>query len=443
MRSFGPMISSETFARYAAMRVPRYTSYPTAPNFAAAVDASDYRQWLRTLGGSSIVSVYLHIPFCRQMCWYCGCHTSVTRRQPPVSRYVETLVREIRLVESEMQGRPKIGHLHWGGGSPTLLAPADIDKIRDALAEAFVIDPLAENAVEVDPRTLTEPLAGAFGRAGVNRASVGVQSFDPVVQSAINRIQGYSTVAAAVAMLREHGIPGINFDLIYGLPFQTRQSCLDTVEQALQLQPNRLSVFGYAHVPSFKPHQRKIDEAALPGPAERQKQAGVIADALTSAGYRQIGLDHFALPGDSLAIASERGLLHRNFQGYTTDRCSDLIAFGASAIGRLPQGFVQNATRIPDYERRIGEGRLATVRGCRISDDDSRRAAIIEQLMCNYRAQLGAVDAPIERLEADGLIRRSGSWIEVTEQGRPLVRAVAAAFDSYLPSSNATHVAAV
>lgn len=295
------------------------------------------------------------------------------------------------------------------------------------------------------PKTpsLTEPLATAFARAGVNRASLGVQSFDPVVQAAINRVQSFSTTAAAVTMLRERGVPGINFDLIHGLPLQTMQSCLDTVEQALKLQPDRLSVFGYAHVPSFKPHQRKIDEAALPGLAGRQEQTGAIAAALTAAGYRQIGLDHFALPGDSLAIASEQGLLHRNFQGYTTDHCSDLIALGASAIGRLPHGFVQNAAKIPDYERRIGDGRLATVRGCRISIEDSRRAAIIEQLMCNYRAQVGSVAATLGTLEADGLIRRSGDWVEVTDEGRPLVRAVAAAFDTYLPSSAATHVAAL
>ncbi|WP_155262833.1 oxygen-independent coproporphyrinogen III oxidase [Sphingomonas segetis] len=437
------MIPPDTFARYAAMRVPRYTSYPTAPNFSAAIDGTEYRRWLRSLNGGSTVSVYVHIPFCREMCWYCGCHTTVTRRQPPVSRYVDSLVREIRLVSSELRSQLKIGHLHWGGGSPTLLTPRDVGKIRAALADAFQFDPLAENAVEVDPRTLTEPLAQAFGHAGVNRASLGVQSFDGIVQAAINRIQSFSTTAAAVDILRSQGVPGINFDLIYGLPFQTVESCLDTVEQALKLQPDRFSVFGYAHVPSFKPHQRKIDEAALPDNSARQAQATAIAQALVAAGYRQIGLDHFALPGDSLAIAAGRGRLHRNFQGYTTDRCPDLIAFGASAIGRLPQGFVQNAAKIPDYERRIGDGRLATVRGCPINDEDSRRAAIIEQLMCNFRAHLGTVDVAVDHLQADGLIRRSGSWIEVTDEGRPLVRAVAAAFDTYLPSSSAAHVAAV
>jgi oxygen-independent coproporphyrinogen-3 oxidase len=437
------MISPDVFARYAAMRVPRYTSYPTAPNFSPAIDGTEYRRWLRSLDCGSSVSIYLHIPFCRQMCWYCGCHTTVTRRQPPVSRYVDSLVKEIGMIASELQERPKVGHLHWGGGSPTLLTPNDVLRTREALAQAFAFDPLAESAVEVDPRTLTEPLARAFARAGVNRASVGVQSFDPRVQAAINRAQSFSTTDAAVQMLRDCGIPGINFDLIYGLPFQTVQSCIDTVEQALKLQPDRLSVFGYAHVPSFKAHQRKIDESALPGPQARADQAEAIARALMAAGYRQIGLDHFALPGDSLALAAERGLLHRNFQGYTTDRCANLIAFGASAIGRLPQGFVQNATKIPDYERHIQEGRLATVRGCRVNEEDSRRADIIEQLMCNYRAQVGCVDAPLRALEADGLIRRSGDWIEVTDEGRPLVRAVAAAFDNYLPSSTAMHVAAV
>lgn len=437
------MISPETFARYAAMRVPRYTSYPTAPNFSASIDQAEYRRWLRQLPADEPVSLYLHIPFCREMCWYCGCHTSVSRRQAPVSLYVAALVREIGLVASELGSRLRTGHVHWGGGSPTLLAAEDVALIHDALEGGFSLDPLAENAVEVDPRTLTAELASAFGRAGVNRASLGVQSCDPEVQAAINRVQSFQTVAAAVRLLRERGIPAINFDLIYGLPLQTVRSCLDTVEQALRLQPDRLAVFGYAHVPSFKPHQRKIDETALPGAAERHEQAQAIAAALTGAGYRQIGLDHFALPGDSLSSAAEDGVLHRNFQGYTTDPCKVLLGLGASAIGRLPQGFVQNATRIPDYEGRIAGGEFATARGCRIGEEDERRSAIIEDLMCNYRAEIGGVDADLERLEADGLIRRSGDLIEIAEEARPLVRTVAAAFDAYLPTSQARHVTAV
>ncbi len=443
IRSFTDMISPETYARYAQMPVPRYTSYPTAPNFSAGVDGTIYGSWLRSIGEGSRISVYLHVPFCRQMCWYCACHTTVTRRQAPVSRYVDTLVREIELVSERMRSRPTIGHLHWGGGSPTLLTPADVAKLREAVEAAFRIDHSAENAVEVDPRTLTYQLARALGLAGVNRASLGVQSFDPVVQQAINRVQSFSTTDAAVTMLRTSGIPAVNLDLIYGLPFQTVASCLDTVEQALRLQPDRLSVFGYAHVPSFKAHQRKISEHALPGAAERQAQASAIARALTSAGYRQIGIDHFALPGDTLAVAAEQGTLRRNFQGYTTDKCASLIGFGASAIGHLSEGFVQNATKIRDYERRIAEGRLATVRGCMTTPEDVRRAEVIEQLMCTYRADVASVDAPLDQLEEDGLIRRSGNRIEVTDEGRPLVRTVAAAFDTYLPSSTATHVTAV
>lgn len=443
IRSFTDMISPETFARYARMPVPRYTSYPTAPNFSAGVDGTLYGSWLRSIDEDSRVSVYLHVPFCRQMCWYCACHTTVTRRQAPVGRYVDTLVREIELVSNRMRARPTIGHFHWGGGSPTLLTPLDIAKLRAAIEAAFRIDPSAENAVEVDPRTLTYEVARALGLAGVNRASIGVQSFDPVVQQAINRVQSFSTTAAAVAMLRSSGVPAINLDLIYGLPFQTVSSCVETVGEALKLQPDRLSVFGYAHVPSFKAHQRKISEEALPGPAARQAQAAAIARVLTAAGYRQIGIDHFALPGDSLALAAEQGALRRNFQGYTTDRCGELIGFGASAIGRLSQGFVQNATKIPDYERRIADGRLATVRGCRTTPEDVRRADVIEQLMCNYGADVSSIDAPLDDLEKDGLIRRSGSRIEVTDEARPLVRAIAAAFDTYLPSSTATHVTAV
>jgi oxygen-independent coproporphyrinogen-3 oxidase len=437
------MISPDTFERYAALRVPRYTSYPTAPHFSPAVDQIAYRSWLRQLPRDESVSLYLHIPFCREMCWYCGCHTTVTRRKSPVSRFAAILMKEINLLAAAVGRKLKVGHLHWGGGSPTLLSPDDVALIRGTLKDRFVLDPLAENAVEIDPRTLTPELASAFAHAGVNRASLGVQSFDRHVQEAINRVQPFETVATGMRMLRERGIPRINFDLIYGLPFQSVQSCLETVELALRLQPDRFSVFGYAHVPSFKPHQRKIDESALPDPAERHEQAKAIASALMVRGYRQIGLDHFALPGDSLAVAADKGTLHRNFQGYTSDTCRTLLGFGASAIGRLPNGFVQNATRIPDYERRVAAGQLATVRGYELTSDDRRRASIIEQLMCDYRADISGIDVPLEQLEAEGLIRRRGEMVEVVEDARPLVRAVAAAVDAKLPTSAVSHVTAV
>ncbi len=437
------MIAPEIFARYAQMRVPRYTSYPTAPHFSAAVDEAEYRSWLGALPSDRPVSVYLHIPFCREMCWYCGCHTSVTRRDAPISRYVAALAREIELVAAAIGPRLTLGHVHWGGGSPTLLSPAHVALVHAALKKRFDLDLLAESAVEIDPRTLTPELATAFARSGVNRASIGVQSLDPTVQKAINRVQSFATTAAAVRMLRDSGIPAINFDLIYGLPFQSVQSCLDTVDQALRLQPDRLAVFGYAHVPSFKPHQRRIDESALPDSAERQEQAKAIAAAIMDRGYRRIGLDHFALPGDSLAIAAENGTLHRNFQGYTTDACRTLIGFGASAIGRLANGFVQNATRIPDYERRIASACLAVVRGYELSSDDRRRATIIEQLMCDFRADVAGIDAPLQQLETEGLILRRGEIVELVEDARPLVRAVASLFDGKLHASTVRHVTAV
>lgn len=437
------ILSPELLARYGAMNVPRYTSYPTAPNFRPAGDDSGHRQHLQNLPGEPL-SIYLHIPFCRQMCWYCGCHTTVVRRNAPVARYVASMAGEIRRVGSLIGWRPIASHLHWGGGTPTLLPADAITALDRRLRQAFAFAPDMEIGLEADPRTLDRDIAKAFVDSGVNRVSLGVQTFDPAVQKAIHRVQPYDQVESAVRLFRDLGVGGMNFDLIYGLPLQTLDSCRDTVRRALELRPDRLAVFGYAHVPSFKPHQRNIREDDLPATAERHEQAQAIAEELLAAGYRQIGLDHFALPGDALELAARNGRLHRNFQGYTTDGCRTLVGLGASAISRFAGGFVQNATRIPDYQHKLAGGGLATGRNCPISDDDARRAAIIEQLMCNYRADIGAeTPAGIAELERDGLIRRVGSVIEVRDEARPLVRTVAAAFDSYLPQTTARHVTAV
>ena len=437
------MISPETFARYAAMRVPRYTSYPTAPQFSPDIGSGEYRRWLQAVPSNEPLSVYLHIPFCREMCWYCGCHTTVTRRREPIERYVAALSSEIREVSGELREEVQIGHLHWGGGSPTLLPESAIEQLSRQLRDRFSFRPDAEIAVEVDPRTLTRSVAGAFAAAGINRASLGVQSFDPVVQKAINRVQSFDVTRSAVDLLRTSGVRGLNFDLVYGLPFQSVSSCLSSVERALELRPDRLSIFGYAHVPSFKPHQRKIDERALPAEQERHEQFRQMAQLLVQHGYLQLGLDHFALPADPLARAAAEGRLRRNFQGYTVDSCPTLIGLGASAIGQLSDGFVQNSARIPDYEARIAVDGLATTRGCAFTGEDRRRGAVIEQLMCNYEAEIGNLTAPLAALEADGLISRDGTRIKVAEQARPLVRTVAAAFDAYLARSGATHAPAV
>lgn len=448
-------LSPALLKRYADARLPRYTSYPTAPNFSAVIGEADYCSWLGALPPKS-ASLYVHVPFCAAMCWYCGCHTTVAAREAPVDRYVQSLHQEIELVAGAVAWPLTVNHLHFGGGTPTLMQPMQMRAIVDDLRNRFDFDRDAEVAIEIDPRTLSDGMAETLGACGFNRASLGVQSFDPAVQRAINRVQSFEQTETAVRSLRCNGIGRINFDLIYGLPHQNVQSCLDTVEQALALAPDRLAVFGYAHVPAFKPHQRKIDGEALPDWESRFAQSRAIAQALVGAGYVEIGLDHFALPGDPLAEAAAAGRLHRNFQGYTIDAAEVLIGLGASSIGRLPQGFVQNEVRIPDYRRRVAEGRLPTVRGYRFAGDDRLRSAVIERLMCDHAVDLAAVCEPfgadpaslirkgsLRALIADGLVTVQGARVAVTPLARPLVRSVAAAFDAHLDQAGDRHSRAV
>ena len=340
-------------AIYGEERLPRYTSYPTAPHFTSAIGPETYARWLAELPAGASASLYLHVPFCREMCWYCGCHTQIVRRDELIVGYQRTLLREIGLAAETIGRRIKVEHIHFGGGTPTIMAPEAFAELMAVMRQKFFVLPSAEIAVEIDPRTLTADMVEAMRLSGVNRASLGVQSFDPVVQRAINRVQSFEQTAAVVEMLRRAGIEGINFDLIYGLPHQTVASCLDTVRRSLALAPDRFSVFGYAHVPDFKKHQRMINAAVLPDGLARHDQACAIANALKEAGYVQIGLDHFARPGDSMAVAYEQRTLRRNFQGYTTDTSETLLGFGASAIGHLPQGYVQNEVQIGAYAQSI------------------------------------------------------------------------------------------
>lgn len=443
--------------RYGEERLPRYTSYPTAPQFSALIKQDTYATWLESLGGDTTASLYLHIPFCRSMCWYCGCHTTIAQRDAPILDYLDTLRREIKLVADRLTQPLPVHHIHFGGGTPTIMEPAEFKNVVRLLRQRFPLAPGAEVAVEIDPRTLTPSMTSALGEAGVNRASLGVQSFDPVVQRAINRVQSVEQTAKATAGLRVAGVTGINFDLIYGLPHQTVLSCVETVMRCLEMRPDRFSVFGYAHVPSFKKHQRKIDEAALPNGVARHAQAEATAHALTGAGYRRIGLDHYALPGDTMVKAQEDGMLHRNFQGYTTDPSDVLIGFGASAIGRLAQGYVQNEVVLGRYAERIYRGEFATAKGYALSSDDRLRAELIERIMCDFGVDLGQVcrthgTSPhtllgslpkLEALERDGIIRLDGTVLEVTDDARSLVRSVASAFDAYLGSSGRSHSRAV
>lgn len=431
---------------YRDERLPRYTSYPTAPHFGADVDAQSYEGWLRQLPARTTTSLYLHVPFCRSMCWYCGCHTTVALRDGPIVDYLAALRREIALVAEQLSAPLDVRHVHFGGGTPTILEPADFVGLVALLRQQFAIHPQAEIAVEIDPRRLGKTMTEALALAGVNRASLGVQSFDPTVQKAINRIQSVEQTAGVVTGLRGAGIGAVSFDLIYGLPKQTLQSCLDTIEQCLAMRPDRFSIFGYAHVPEFKKHQRRIATADLPGGEERHEQAQAMTESLAAAGYVSIGLDHFALPDDPMALALSQGRLRRNFQGYTTDPCEALIGFGASAIGRLPQGYVQNEVVIGRYAEHVAGGALPVAKGYRLTAEDRLRAELIERVMCDLSVDIDAVCAhhpvapevlvpalrKLDQLAREGVIDFDGSRVLLPEDARLFVRKVASVFDAHL-----------
>jgi oxygen-independent coproporphyrinogen-3 oxidase len=429
---------------YAAAAVPRYTSYPTALNF-TDIDGETYGRWLRGIDDCEPMSVYLHVPFCRELCWYCGCATEVNRRPERVEAYARALGLEIDLVARAADGAPEIGHLHFGGGTPTQLAPNDFLRLVGLLDRSFRFAPDAEIAVEVDPRTLDSAMVEAFAAAGVNRVSLGVQDIDPDIQQAIHRIQPLETVLDAVDLLRAAGIGRISMDMIYGLPGQTERHVRATARAIAGAGAGRVSVFGYAHVPWFRKHQKAIDEAKLPDGPARFDQMLAAADELQSAGYLNIGFDHFASPTDGLALAASSGRLRRNFQGYTDDQSTTLLGFGASAIGNLPGGYAQNAAATNDWMKRVEEGALPVVRGCAITAEDRLRRALIEEVMCtggvdaaaicsDHGAEAGAVaDAfwRLERLRLDGLVilDRERLQVRATPLGRLYLRNIAACFD--------------
>ncbi|MGO4525403.1 oxygen-independent coproporphyrinogen III oxidase [Microvirga sp. 2MCAF35] len=445
-------MTPELIARY-DQRVPRYTSYPTAPYFKPDVSAETYASWLSELAPDRPVSLYLHVPFCAELCLYCGCNTAVTRSYKAVAAYVDCLEREIDLVARHLPGRMAVAHVHWGGGTPTILSPDDLRRISRHLDEAFEIRQDAEIAVEIDPRTITPEHVKALAASGLNRASLGVQDFDPRVQETIRRVQSFEQTARVASWLREAGVSGLNLDLMYGLPYQSVESVKRSVDLALKLDPDRIALFGYAHVPWMKRHQALLPEASLPDSVARVEQREAAAEAFIRAGYVQIGLDHFAKPGDPMAVRQRDGRLHRNFQGYTTDEATALIGFGTSSIGSLPQGYIQNAPTTVAYREAVLKGQLPIVRGVALSDDDRLRRAIIERLMCDFSVDLDEVAsefrsgtdgfAPeidaIDDLARDGLVIRDGLTLSIPDEGRALVRNVCAVFDRYLESGAQRH----
>lgn len=439
------------------LRVPRYTSYPTAPHFNDTVDGAVYKKWLSELSPDTPLSLYFHIPFCDEMCWFCGCYTKIVKRYDPVKEYLDALLAEVDLVADALPGRFKASHLHWGGGSPTMLKGEDWMAIMTKLRERFDVTDDAEIAVELDPRTATEEYVSELEQAGVNRASIGVQSYEPKVQEAINRIQPYETTKQVIEWLRKHSVSRINMDLMYGLPFQDTDEISRMVDMTVDLQPNRIALFGYAHVPWMKSHQKLIKEETLPDAAERWEQFTLAVNRLKELGYVQIGFDHFAHPDDPMASAVEEGSLHRNFQGYTTDTAPAMLGFGASAIGYMPQGYIQNQQPLKAYSQSIYSGILPVARGIALSTADSLRRDIIERIMCDltvdldeackaYDAKLDDFASALEKLTPlaeDDICHIDGNRITVTETGRPFVRLVASAFDEYFSQGEGRHSKAV
>ena len=435
--------------------VPRYTSYPTAPNFSTAVDADVFGSWLSSLPGAAALSLYLHVPFCRELCHYCGCHTKATLRDEPIIAYARRLAEEVALVASRT-GRRKVTHIHWGGGTPSILDTRQLQLIADKLAHHFDLSAIREHAIELDPRYVTQELATALRDIGVNRASLGVQDFSEHVQQAAGRIQPFDTVRKAVDTLNDFDIKRINIDLMYGLPKQTVADVRRTARLAHTLQPQRVAVFGYAHVPWFRPQQRLIADADLPSSPERLAQAEAAHETLVQFGYRPVGLDHYARPDDQLVAKS--GRLQRNFQGYTDDDADALVGLGASAISRLPQGFAQNVPAVGNYSRAIADGKLATAKGIELSDDDRLRGHIIERLMCDMAVDLDAVAdeagldvdtdfadeiEALQPFQDNGSVLIDGRRIRITESGRPYMRLVASVFDTYLAQAKSRHSMAV
>lgn len=437
--------------------VPRYTSYPTAPHFGEKVDCGKYAQWLGELRSGQDISLYIHIPYCDRLCWFCACHTKHTLKYEPITAYLAALYEEIAKVGSLVGAGAKVTAVHFGGGSPTMLMPADMIELMGRLRAAFAFSDDVEISVEMDPNDLDEQRYDALAAIGMTRASLGVQDFDPKVQQTINRIQTFEHTAGVVEAVRARGVHSVNCDLLYGLPYQTLDSLERTVSDIISLDPDRIALFGYAHVPWMKKHQQMIPEAALPDVEARYEQMTRAAEMLVAAGYQPIGIDHFAKPSDRLAVAARNGKLRRNFQGYTDDAAEALIGLGASSIGQLPQGYVQNMPATGEYQKMaLAEG-VCVVRGVELSEDDLLRAHVIEQIMCNFGFDFSEVRTIFPKAaetviaearvftagNRDGLCSIEGERFQLTEIGRPFARSVAAVFDAYFSNGKGRHSIAV
>lgn len=425
-------------------RVPRYTSYPTAPHFKPAVGAADFTSWVQAIPAGSAISLYMHVPFCRRLCWFCACRTQGTQSDAPVRAYADVLLAELALLRAHLAPGVTLSRLHWGGGTPTLMPPDMMRRVAGAVFDAFPLAPGAEFSVEIDPNEIDEARMDALAESGLTRASIGVQDFDPAIQQTIGRDQSFEVTAEAVRMIRERGIASLNTDILYGLPHQTPQKIAESIQKLMALSPDRIALYGYAHVPWMAKRQVMIPDAALPDAQARLKLFEVARDLLVADGYDEIGIDHFARPGDGLATAQKAGLLRRNFQGYTDDQAQVLVGMGASSISRFPQGYAQNAPATGAHVKAIREGRFSTTRGHVFSAEDIWRARMIEALMCDFEIRadefirahgftadsLAALFAPIKDHFGD-MVTVDSRGLSIPERGRPLTRMVARMLDAY------------
>lgn len=431
---------------------PRYTSYPTAPQFGAQFDESLLRDYIRRSNSEPLprrLSLYLHIPYCFSPCFYCGCNRIITRDPARGQRYVDSLVREVELVGRQFDRDRDVVQLHLGGGTPNFLRPAQLRELVESIGLHFHVSILSQRdfSIELDPRCVRDGDIEAYAQMGFNRASLGVQDFDPEVQRAVNRIQSVDETLKVIDECRASGFRSVNVDLIYGLPQQTLAGFARTLDIVIQARPHRLAVYGYAHLPDlFKP-QRQIDAAQLPTAQEKLSLLQLAIDRLSAAGYRYIGMDHFALPDDDLAIAQAAGGLHRNFMGYTTLADCDLIGLGMSAISHIGDSFSQNPRDLASWEAALDQGRLPVWRGRQLDEDDVLRAHVIQQLMCQGEIDIDTIESRhdidfaeyfadalgrLRSLCADGLASIDNHRISATSRGRLLLRIIAMCFDRYI-----------
>ncbi len=436
-------------------KVPRYTSYPTAPHFSNDVDAGKFANWIKAIPQGDQISLYIHVPFCRRLCWFCACRTQGTQNDSPVETYLETLKAELAILKEALPKDVSLSRLHWGGGTPTLMSADMMTQLAQAVFDIVPLASGAEFSVEIDPNEIDDARLDALAAAGMNRASIGVQDFDPEIQKTIGRVQSYEITREAVEKLRARGINSLNADILFGLPSQTNAKITESVQKLLSLSPDRVALYGYAHVPWMAKRQQMIPSDQLPTPEERLELFETARKLFAWDGYAEIGIDHFALKGDGLETAQRNGKLRRNFQGYTDDQADVLVGVGASSISRFPQGYAQNDASTSKHTATIRKGQFSTGRGHSFTDDDKLRGRFIEALMCDFKVSsaeiVGDFDIAADQLRNcfdevnaafDGLLVVSDEMLFIPEPARPLTRMIARHFDAY-DMTTAQHSSAI